>query len=68
MKVFTCKDFSGHWPVPVSAIVVAETLEDAREKLLRQLEFAGLKQDSPITLVEVDQTRSNVILLSDGEY
>lgn len=68
MKVFTCKDFKGHWPVPVAAVIVAETLEDARLELDARLKAEGLKQDDRPTLKEVDVTRANVIILSNGEY
>jgi hypothetical protein len=69
MKVFYSDDFSGKWPVPVAAIVVAEDETKARilmEQLLikHDLEY----DDQHFTLIEVSLNKATAIMVSDGEY
>lgn len=69
MKVFTCKDFKGFWPVGVAAVIVAETKERAREILSEELHKIGLKQD--LSDCEINHVKTNaeqVIIIHDGEY
>lgn len=70
MKIYTCTDFTGKWPVGVSAIIVAPGLVTAMRFLLEELAYAGMPQDnnySP-TLVEIDQYRPSVTILQNGDY
>ncbi len=65
--IFTSTDFTGHYPVPVAAVVVADSEEEARQLLNDALRTRGLPGDvGAVQLVE-DKPR-NVIVLSDGEY
>lgn len=69
MKVFTSKQFEGHWPVPVAAVIVAETIEDAATALSIALTQHGLTQVvKPEQLVELNTEQAHVVVLSDGEY
>lgn len=74
MKVWTCTNFKGRYPVGTCAIIIAETVEQARDLLQAELDRAGLKQDrymQPIPLdyldeVELIQSRAEILL--DGNY
>lgn len=70
MKVFTCSDFKGHWPVGTAAVIVAETRTDAQRQLFDELRKLGLadKQEGQPTLVEVTLKRPKAIILCDGDY
>ncbi len=68
MKVFSCTDFVGKWPVGTSAVVVAETLELAELQLKRELEAMGFPQVMPMELVEIHTDQSSVHILQDGDY
>lgn len=69
MKVWTTTRFSGLWPVGTSAVVVAETKEQAAQLLSAELEFIGLPQEvSPDDLTRLDTKTPNVLILNDGNY
>lgn len=70
MKVFTNTEFAGHWPVGTSAVVVAETREDAAKMLDSLLKVVNLTQPSlnPKTMVEVDISKPTAIILQNGDY
>ncbi|MDE2105955.1 MAG: hypothetical protein KGL39_52520 [Patescibacteria group bacterium] len=70
MKTFYHKSFTGHYPIGVSAIIVAENAKEATELL-----NLTLKQDHALNgdaaegdLVEVDTTRQQAIVIGDGNY
>ncbi len=72
-KVFYCKDFEGHWPVGVSAVVVAYNEESARnlleKKLISEHGLTGRQpKGNPLTLHEVSLKEEGVIVLQDGNY
>lgn len=68
LRVFTCTDHEGHWPVGVASIVVADNEASARAILGGELYKHGLTQDKSFTLREVDLARPNAIVLMDGDY
>lgn len=71
MKVFTCTNFVGRFPVGVSAIVVAENIEEAGHVLSARLKSAGLNQGygaPALRLDEVDLSRPGASILNDGDY
>lgn len=69
MKVFTCNQFTGHWPVGAAAVMVALSIEDAVAFLADKLADLGLKQTiTPDMLVEVDLKQPAALILVDGEY
>lgn len=69
MKVFTCTNFSGHWAVGSSAVIVAENVETARKLLEQRLVTIGLPQTIRFDqLEEVDLSTEAAIILQDGNY
>lgn len=68
MRVFTCSDFSGHYPVGVAAVLVGESEEDVREEFAAILAGVGLRLRGDETFIELDTTRQNVRVLCDGDY
>jgi hypothetical protein len=70
MRVFTCTNFKGRWPVGVAAVITAETREEALRELQEALEVADLPQEgeASLQLVEVDLTVPGVDILLDGDY
>ena len=66
MKVWTTNDFTGHWPVGTSAVVIAQSEDRARELIERAVEKCGLKFDG--TLREVPSDEEAAIILRDGNY
>lgn len=69
LKIYTCNNFTGHWPVPTAAVVIAENQEDAAGILSIQLNAEGLQQDVyPDQMVELYTDQKRVILLSKGDY
>jgi hypothetical protein len=68
MKLYTCIDFKGQWPVPVAAVVLAETEEQARELLKKELINYHLGEQDDFTLIKIPQTKCQAVILSDGDY
>lgn len=67
MKIFTCNDFKGVWPVGTAALIIAETKEEAEHMLIAELNSRKLYQNQPFALKEIDQIKQ-VVILNDGEY
>lgn len=68
MKIFTCTDFTGHWPVGVAAVVIAEDKAIAEAQLREALAVKGLKQN-PNTAIEIKEVSApGVYILCDGNY
>lgn len=68
LRVFTCVDHEGVWPVGVASVVVADNEASARAILGGELYKRGLARDRPFTLQEVDLTRPRATVLMDGDY
>lgn len=67
MKVFTCVDHDGHWPVGVASVIIAEDASGAKELLSIELARRGLESED-FTLTEVSLCKEQAIVLQDGEY
>lgn len=68
MKIYTCKDFKGHWPTESAAIVVAKDESHAFELLRKVLRCSGLDLEGHETLEELDVVHPNATLLQNGIY
>lgn len=68
MKVYTCTDFEGYWPVGTAAVIVAESEAMAMARLLTMLASIKLPQDTALTLTEMDVDKAQVVILRDGNY
>ena len=68
MRVFTCTDGTGHWPVGFAAVVVAETEDDARAQLNELMRADGLQATGDETLVPIDTGHVGGVLLVNGDY
>lgn len=71
MKVFTCTNFEGHYPVGAAAVVVARDEKKAKELLDLELRTQGLELGDA-TLTEICMASSTtepvVLVLADGNY
>lgn len=69
MKLWTCTNAVGHYPVGTAAIVVASCEEQARDELIEAFALAGLPQDrSKLQLERVKLGAPRAIILRDGNY
>ena len=73
MKVYTCNDFVGHWPVGTSLVVVAENRTEARWLCIKELRRHQIKtfksgDGKPARLLEVTLDAPMCRVLQDGEY
>lgn len=69
MKVFTCTEFAGHYPVGVAAVIVAASPELAARHLERTLAEAGLPQKiDPSTMEHIKSRTASCTVLLDGNY
>ncbi len=72
MKMFSCTNFEGLYPVGTAAVVVAPDEEAARQMLESELKkrgHTGRQGDgSPITLREINAKIPEVLILCDGNY
>lgn len=64
--IYTCRGFTGHWGVPVAAIVAADTPDAAAALLNEQLRERGLLGDAKPETMEPFE--GGVRVLSDGDY
>lgn len=68
MKVFTCVDHDGFYPVGVASVIVAESKDRARSLLDAALVVRGLKIDKNCTFQELNIEVPNAYVLRDGDY
>lgn len=69
MKLWTCTEFTGHYPVGTAALVVANDEEQACRMLEDVLLANGLRQEiKPEMLKRVSMGATRAILLCDGNY
>jgi len=68
MRIYTCNDFEGHWPVGTAAVIVAKSKRKAQHLLAAEMVKEGLKPDGTETLVEIDTSVLGAHILNDGEY
>lgn len=69
MKVYTCTEFRGFWPVGTSAVVVAAGRLQAARLLEDKLAQINLAQTiEPANLVRLDIDTPGATILQDGDY
>ena len=70
MKVWTCNNFEGHWPVGAAAVMVAETADEAKMVLLSELKTRGLGEQclESLHVKEIDIGKPAAFILCDGDY
>lgn len=70
LRIFTCTNFKGHWPVGSAAVIIAENESDARSELWNTLKSRGLGNDDPSKweLIEIEPTSTQIRILCDGQY
>ncbi len=76
MRVYTCKELLGRWPVGTAAVVVANDRGHAKSLLEAKAKEHGLLgttdlKGTPLKLddfIEVNITSANAVLLLDGDY
>lgn len=70
MKVFTCTNFKGLYPVGTAAVIVAHSKAEAKKELLQELKTAGLKQDEDFKpeIQELYLLVPQCEILNNGDY
>ncbi len=68
MRIFTTTDFTGHWPVGTSAVIVADSHVHAVELMQKSLKAAGLDHRQSFTMQEIDATVGRAHILQNGNY
>jgi len=70
LKVFTVTNFTGRWPVGVSAVVVANSRKEARTLVDTALEKQGILtgQEKRYDLDELDIHTPQALILHDGSF
>lgn len=68
MRVWTTKDFKGHWPMGAAGVVVACCEEHARQQFDMALAVDGLDPSDGYELVEIDLGVPGALILVNGEY
>lgn len=69
MKIYTCNEFKGHYPVGTAAVIVASNKSHAARLLEGALRARGLDQSvEPTYMVELLTDAPNVVILCDGNY
>ncbi len=69
MKVFTCNDHIGFWPVGAASVIVAPDEATAKVFLEEELCQRGLQPDlGALTFVELDVSTPHALILLDGNY
>lgn len=69
LRVWTCTDHKGHWPVGAASLVVASTERQARALLIEALRASGIIQpEGDFTLKEIDCATAAAYVLNDGNY
>lgn len=67
MRLFYSTDHDSVW-VGGASIVLANTPEEARELLTKELASVGLDKRPEFTLIEVATAKPQAIILRDGDY
>lgn len=67
--IFTCRSFTGHYPVGVAAVVQADNAEEAARLLNEELKTHGLKGDAePHKMIPWVGGVDVVRVLCNGDY
>ena len=67
MKVWTCDDHAGFYPVGAASVIEAATEEEARLILRKALETKGL-DGTGFTIELLDTSSAGVTVICDGNY
>jgi len=67
MRVFTCTDHDGHYPVGVASVIVAANIERAGELLDAELVKRGLKPGG-WSILSLPTEAEGAFVLNDGDY
>lgn len=68
MKVYTCDNFEGHYPVGAAAVIVAANPLAAKLMLEDHLREIGLPQTKPNLEIKELPMKPGVTVLVDGNY
>ncbi|MDR5784079.1 hypothetical protein QCE63_32175 [Caballeronia sp. LZ065] len=69
MKIYTCSNFTGFYPVGVAAVIVAECASAAEHLLNVALQAVGLPGDAQIDEGSaVDAGVPGIVMLKNGDY
>lgn len=69
MKIYTCTNFTGFYPVGVAAVIVAECASAAEHLLNVALQAVGLPGDAQIDEASaVDANVPGIVMLRNGDY
>lgn len=67
--IFTCRDFTGHYPVGVAAVVEASDEIEAAVLLNMELRERGLNGDAaPVNMIPFPFPKERVRVIADGDY
>lgn len=66
--IYTCKDFSGFYPVGSAAVVSASSAQEAADKLNEALRKIGLEGDAVAVSMLPFTKQDGVRILVDGNY
>lgn len=67
MKIFYNNTFSGHYPVPTAAVIIAENKQRAIKLLNGELVRHGLPADVR-SVVEISTACERAVIIQDGDY
>ncbi|MFM0135083.1 hypothetical protein [Caballeronia grimmiae] len=69
MKIYTCSNFTGFYPVGVAAVIVAECASAAEHLLNVALQAVGLPGDAQVDEgSSVDANVPGIVMLRNGDY
>jgi len=69
MRVYTCNDFRGVYPVGTAAVVIAPNRNRALQLFLQELKRIGLEQSpEDFSLLPLSNSQESVTILRDGDY
>lgn len=68
MKIYTCTEFTGHYPVGTAAIVRASSPLKAAAKLNLALRLQGLPGDAELHDMVAFPREAKIRILRDGNY
>lgn len=68
MKIYTCIDHAGFWPVGVASVIIAQNEDEARRLLDGELSKKGLatSDKKPYTLQQIKGPVAKI--LNSGDY
>ena len=68
MKIFTCTDFGGHYPVGAAALIVASSQDHALNLLEKALEDQGLHLNGDENIEKGPTGKPFCEILVNGDY